>query len=183
MSLPIQVDRPAAGLDFAIPATFVSIDLYETGRGVSTVYNPKSGRWLDESNVSKEVELLFRFPESLSAMSLKRVNVKLKKNAPGRELFVKTLVNGEPETMYSQKDPTGLVEFTIDREDALAMDDQGGLWMSVKVTESENALRERAEQLAERGKQNTPNQDPIRINDDTTWTIDYLQMDAVGRIE
>ena len=183
VSVPIQIERPAAGSDFAIPATFIGTDLFDTGRGISTVYNPRTGKWIDESNNPKETELLFRFPDSLSSMTLKRVNVKLKMNAPSRKLIIKTLVDGKPEMIYEEKDPTGLVQFTIDREDALGLHEQGGLWMSVEVTESDDAIQKRAEQIAERGKDKVQNNDPIRINDDTTWTIDYIHLDAVGRIE
>lgn len=175
-SIPIQIDRPAPGSDFHVPATFIRANTFLSDRGSTVVFNPRTGQWLSELTNPVEAELRFEFPKPLRSMTLKRVNVTIKINAPSRTFFVKALVDGQPTTVYQQDNATGLLQFTIDRGDALELDNDVGLWLALGVTESKEAVEKRAAQ-AESGEAETT------VVDNTTWQIDYVHLDAVGRIE
>lgn len=127
-------------------------------------------------------------------MTLNSVTVSMKLNAPSRSLVIKAMVDGEPKTVYQQRNPTGLVRFTIEDEEALRFHSDGGLWLEIGITESDGAAVLRAERQNEatvQGAGQTPSgteplpqiQAPDRIVDNTTWQIDYIHLDAKGRIE
>lgn len=183
VSVPVQIDRPVPGSDFVVPATFIHTEPLATKLGISSLIDPRTGRWLESLTKPVVTELIFAFPKALAAMNLQSVNVSMKINAPSRSLVIRAMIDGKPEIMHQQKDPTGVVEFTIDRKEALGMHAEGGLWISFEITESDNAIKQRAEKMAERAKESLPQIDPIRIDDSTTWQIDYIHLDAVGRIE
>ena len=176
VSIPIQIDRPAPGADFQIPATFIGIEAFVGSRGASSVFNPRTGKWFTQLTKPNETELLCRFPESLSPMTLKSVTLTLKINAPSRSLVIKAMVDGQPTTVYQQMNPTGLIHVTIDRGDALQWHADGGLWLAIEITETQQAAAHRDDQQEETGTAD-------RVVDNTTWQIEFVHADAVGRIE
>lgn len=181
--VPIQIDRPASGSDFLIPATFIRTEPVAARQRHSSLIDHRTGQWIESLTKPGKTDLIFQFPPALSAMTLQSVTISMKINAPSRSLLVHAMVDGKPETMYEHRDPTGLVQFTIDRKDALHTHAENGLWLSIEITESDNAIRQRAEKLAEQEKEPESLNTPIRINDITTWQIDYVYLDAVGRIQ
>jgi hypothetical protein len=189
VSIPVQIDRPEEGIDFRIPATFVRTEAFIGERGLSSLYNARTGRWLSGLTKPTETELLFRFPEALDTMKLKQVNVAIKINAPSRTLIIETLVDGERVTVFEKKSPSGLIRFSIENEDALALHPDGGFWMEIGITESENAVRLRTEKPGgtisdlDETESNRRRKSIDRTVDNTTWQIDWIQVDAVGRIE
>ncbi|MCG8648230.1 MAG: hypothetical protein MI861_00265, partial [Pirellulales bacterium] len=177
MSIPVRVDRPTAEDEFRIPATFVGIDAHVGSRGVSSVFNPRTGKWLPELTKPTEAELVGRFPQALMPFSLRKVNVTVKMNAPSRSLVVKSMVDGKPQEVFRRSDPGGVIQFTVDRPEALQLDQQGGWWFSVGVTASRD--EQEAAALAD------PEQEPTPTSQDagsSTWQIDYIHVDAVGTI-
>ena len=173
-AIPIDIVRPAIGVDFEIPATFIEIESYSAERGVSSIYLPRSGQWLTDVTKATDTPLLFRFPDAISDVSLQRAKLTLKINAPDREFIVNGMVDGQPTELFRKRDATGELEIEIDRKDALQLHHDGGLWLEVVVTESENVEKIKS---AASGIQTT------RVKDETTWQIDYLYLSAVGRIE
>ncbi|WP_182870136.1 hypothetical protein [Stieleria mannarensis] len=190
VSVPIQIDRPEPGTEFRIPSTFVRTDTYDGAQGRTTLFNPRTGKWLPEMTKAAEAQLMFRFPEAVAAMSLDRVHVTMKVNAPSRTLFAKALVDGQPANVFSRDNATGVIEFTIDRRDALRLQDDGGLWLAVGVTESTEAKQQQTARSPTAPSQSDPSQsdqlrpdDPgERFVDNTTWQIDYVHLDAVATI-
>ncbi|WP_147867558.1 hypothetical protein [Stieleria maiorica] len=191
VSIPIQVDRPESGKQFQIPSTFIQTDTFYGAQGRTTLFNPRTGKWLPEMTKAAEAQLLFRFPAAVAAMSLDRVHVTMKVNAPSRTLFAKALIEGQPTSVFRRENATGVIDFTIDRRDALRLQDDGGLWLAVGVTESSEAqqrqqtVRPQADQTE--SDQSQPGQPPAidpaeRFVDNTTWQIDYVHLDAVATI-
>lgn len=170
-SIPLRYERVPAGSDFRIPASFVRIDSYFGERGTSTVFNPKTGKWLDEMNRPNETDLKCVPPRILLPCELKRANVSIKINAPSRVLELKGFVDGEPVTLHRQENPTGLLEIEIDNSDALKLDSQGGLRLSIAISETEEERRA----AAEPGDPSKPKA-PSR----STWRIDYVHVNLEG---
>ncbi len=164
-AIPIEIEHPGEG-DFQIPATFVQVDTFASQRGRSMVFNPRSGKWLPQLTKGADVELVCRFPRSLMPLTLKSIDVYIKINAPGRFLVVKAMIDGTPTEVFRQADPTDLIRATIDQPAALQLNQQGGLWLQVSVSDS---------------KQETDGEeqeDKKKIK--TTWQIDRLYVDAIG---
>ncbi|MCA9140836.1 MAG: hypothetical protein KDB00_28895 [Planctomycetales bacterium] len=182
ISIPIHIDRPQPGIEIRIPSTFIHVDTFASESGRSTIYNPRNGTWLKELTKPSETQLLFEFPRALSEMTLSGVTISMKVNAPSRTLFVKAMVDGEPATMFEKENANGVVQFTIDRPDALRFHSSGALWLSFGVSESagQSALNQARNEQA----------DPVDNGgviapevDNTTWQIDYVHLDAVGQIK
>lgn len=185
ISIPIQVDRPQAGTEFRIPSTFIHVDTFASETGRSTTFNSRKGTWLKDLTKPTETQLLFEFPRSVSSMTLTSVSVSMKVNAPSRTLFVKALVDGEPQTVFQQKNASGVIQFTIDQQDALRFHRDGGLWLAFGVSES-TGQAEIARAKAERKEQADPGGKVDVVEpmvDNTTWQIDYVHLDAVGRMD
>jgi hypothetical protein len=170
--VPIRIDRPAAGTRYQIPATFVRVDTFAGSRGFSSVFDPRSRQWHAMSK-PVETELVCRFPESLAPMQLNSVSLRLKINAPSRSLVVKAKIDGQPTEIFRQASPSGLVDVTIDRPEALQLNANGSWWMAIGITETE-AERDRPE----------PSSDPdsttraVDQGDASSWQIDYVNVTA-----
>ncbi|MCO8124612.1 hypothetical protein NHH03_22935 [Stieleria sp. TO1_6] len=187
LSVPIQIDTPVPDADFQVPATFIRTETFAGHRGVSFVFNPRTGRWLSQLTKPTETELLFRFPAELATMTLKQVRLKIKLNAPSRSLIVQAMVDGQPTTVYEQSDPSGTIEFTIDRADALQWHRDHGLWLSIGISKTQqqvaSATTDPADDLDSPADGNAAVIGETKEIESTTWQIDFIQMEAVGRIE
>ncbi|QDV43664.1 hypothetical protein Enr13x_35210 [Stieleria neptunia] len=175
MSIPIQLERPAAGVEFRIPSSFIRTKAFWGPQGRTTLFNPRTGKWLPEMTKAAEARLLFQFPDAARPMTLQRVNVTMKINAPSRTFFVNALVDGQPTRVFQRDNATGVIEFAIESEDALRLHADGGLWLAFGVTESFEATEQRATRSGsgEAGDQ---------VVDNATWQIDYVHLDAVAQI-
>jgi hypothetical protein len=139
MSIPIDLRPPATGETFTIPATFLRPEPFAGSRGVSSLFDARTGKWLTEVTKPTETELLFRLPEATEGMRLERAEVRIKVNAPYREVRLVTERAGTRHTVFRRKSPSGLLTFSI-AGDQLEVHPAGGLWMMVKVTPSDRAV-------------------------------------------
>ncbi len=177
VSIPIRLRRPEPEIKFQIPATFIRIDAFAGNRGVSSLFNPRTGKWFQQRTKAAEVELSCKFPKPLLPLDLQSVTLSVKINAPARSLVVKGMINGQPTVLYEEREPIGLTQFTIDRREALQLDAEGGLWLEISVSETEAEMK--AKQNADDGEQDAtdlPAQEPTI----STWQIEYVHVDAVG---
>lgn len=198
-AIPIEIQTPPPGTDFRIPATFIGLDLAKSVRGTSTVFNPRTGQWMEDVTKSKQVDLRFSFPRAVAEMSLKQVNVHLKINAPSRNVIIKCRPAGSQQAVivHEANSPTGIVEFAIDDDELLGRLDDGGWWMQIGVTQPggspaggngqpqvvDESVKARGggtdsdpAPFVPPGTPSTSEASPI------TWTIQSLHIDAVGRI-
>ncbi|TWT64857.1 hypothetical protein [Allorhodopirellula solitaria] len=168
-SLPIELAPAPSGTEFHVPATFVQIEPYAGSRGMTAIYNARTGQWL-EMNQASEPELQCMMPAEMLPCQLRRASVTIKINAPSRTLDIKALVGDEFQSVYQQSNPTGILRFDIVDPAHLTLNDRGGLVLSLAISESEEELaRQQQETSSPTAAANAPNR--------STWTIDYVQVD------
>ena len=159
-------------MEFQVPASFVRLESYAGTRGLSTVFNAETGRWLDEMNKPNETDLRCVAPSVLLPCELNRATVRIKINAPSRTLELKGFIDGQFVTLHRVENPTGLLRFEIDRPEALQLDADGGLLLSIAISQTEE------ERLAEAAEEEDP--DEPRAPSRSTWQIDYVHVNLEG---
>ncbi len=171
-SLPVQLQRLSSGSEFVVPETFVRFDTFAGTRGRTAIYNPRIGRWI-ELNQPADAQLKLIVPDVLLPCSVKRVNVQIKINAPSRTLTIlgRESASGERATLFEKKNPTGVLRFSIDDPDALQITSDGGILLSVVVSESDEE-RESIQKPVESGTLASPSR--------STWRIDHLHANVEG---
>jgi hypothetical protein len=195
VSIPIQFKRPSPGSQFQIPATFIATEAFAGRRGISSIFNARTGRWLTELTQPAEAELMFRFPKALTPFELNQATLTIKVDAPKRTLTVKALVGDKPEVVFRRENPSGLIECVIDRPEALQWHPAGGLWLSIEVSEIDAGDSETpgTPELTPRGSEETKAADQVAADqpapivadtstDTTTWQIDFVYLDAEGSL-
>jgi hypothetical protein len=95
----------------------------------------------------------------------------IKINAPSRTLELKGFIGGQFVTLHRQENPNGLLRFEIDQPDALQLDADGGLLLSLSISETEEERRAANEPV----DPNNPKM-PSR----STWRIDYVHVNLEG---
>ncbi len=177
VSLPIELQSPPSGSKFQVPASFMQIRPFAGARGSTAIFNWRTGQWIEMSKPS-EAELRCDVPRVLLPCELSRANITLKLNAPSRTLQVKALIDGQFVTVFEKQDPSGVLRFSIEDAQALELDDQGGLILSLAISPSEGELLE-AEAAAAANSTGTPLARDANPSRDT-WKIDYFHVDIQG---
>lgn len=167
-SLPIQLTPPPVGSEFFVPATFVRTEPYAGTRGLTAIFNARSGKWL-EMNQPSETEIECLLPPEMLPCQATKATVTIKLTAPSRTLVIKSLVDGNFQEVYRKENPSGLIRFEIRGPQQLALNEQGGMVLLLAISESED---ERARTLQPTPEVATAN-DPSR----STWKIDYVYVD------
>ncbi|MCD0462573.1 hypothetical protein [Roseiconus lacunae] len=196
VSVPVKIVPPQSGARIRIPSTFIEIDSFAKYRGISALFNPRSGKWLTDVTKSTETDLLFRFPTAIGQVDLERVNVTLRISAPERLVTIKAIHGDQSTTVFEENSPTGTVRFTIDDPSVLETDQHGGLVLTVSVgaptdpgDDSSIAPSPQQSRRATPGSESPNSQDfpeglaPIILESDNTnktWQIDQLTIDAEG---
>ena len=173
-SIPIQFERVPTGTPFNLPAGFVRLDARADGRVTSTIFNAQTGRWLDQMNQPNESQIQCLIPNVLLPCRLDRATVRVKISAPSRTFELRALVDDELQTLHRQDNPTGVLEFEIDRAEALEISPEGRLVLGLAVSESKEALQ-RSASAAESGIVQAED-DPNR----SVWRIDYVHVNVEG---
>ncbi len=173
VSIPIQLQRVPANSDFKLPATFVRVEAHQ---GTSSVFNPRTGRWLDQMNRPVTEQLDFMVPLELLPCRLKRAELAVKLKAPSRTLEILGFVDGQYVSLYRKANPRGLLKIEIERADVLQLDASGGLRLAIAISDSQDQpeLTAGDEEASEAtlAKPFAPNQ--------KTWQIDYVQINLEG---
>lgn len=167
-SLPIELSPPPIGSEFQVPATFVRTEPYAGRRGMTAIFNARTGQWL-EMNQPSEAEIQCLMPQELLPCRVNQATVTIKLNAPSRTLVVKSLVDGEFQEVYRKQNPSGVIRFELRGSEQLTLNEQGGLVLSLAISESDD---ERAQTQQSNTNVATAS-DPSR----STWKIDYVYVD------
>ena len=114
VALPISFQQSAPGDEFVVPPNFVSMELNAGERGYSAIYNPQTGRWLDNLTKAGSVELDCVLPSALMPCELTAATIEIKLNAPSRTLELNGLVDGKFQTLHRKENPNGLITVQID---------------------------------------------------------------------
>lgn len=182
MSVPIKFTPPQKGSHFSVPSSFVRMDLRKGDNGFSSLYNPQTGRWLNELTKASSAQLSCYVPPTLLPCKLASATVQIKLNAPSRTLELKTFVNGEYETVFQRENPTGLISVTIDEPRSLSVTPQGavGLLVSVSATEEELAAEKKRVINPRQATQEQLRQSRNNDSNKDVWGIDYLHVSFKG---
>ncbi len=167
-SVPIQLTPPPNGTEFHVPATFVRIEPHSGSRGLTAVFNARTGEWL-ELNQPRETEIQCMMPREMLPCILKRVGITIKINAPSRTLKIKSLADGEFINVYQKANPSGVIRLEIDDPQSLELNDFGGLVLSLDISPSEE----------ERGRSESDSPQAVATNGPSrsTWKIDYVHVE------
>lgn len=174
-SIPIQLGRLASGSEFLVPASFIRMESYTGIRGTSTIYNPQTGRWLDEMNKPNESELLCLVPKVLLPCELTRATIQIKMSAPSRTVWIRGLVDGELVTVDQRANPTGIMQFEITDPEALKLTSEGGLVVGLAVSESDEARPSAGDEDDPEKRDDAPNR--------STWGIDFMHVNLEGKTQ
>ncbi len=169
-SVPIEIKGTASGSEFSVPASFIRIEPYLGERGRSTIFDPRTGRWI-EMNKPAEADLRCVLPPQLLPCRLSRAHLTIKLSAPSRTFAVKALIDGQFTTVHTKQDPTGVLALDIEDPNALQLDAEGGLVLSLSISPSEEELKASAE--VKSGDQLV---EPSR----SAWQIEYLHVEVQG---
>ncbi len=169
-SIPIRFERLPKGARFKVPASFTRLEAHAGARGMSTMFNTETGRWIDELSKPAESELRCQLPKTVLPCQLERATILVKINAPSRTLEIKGLVDEQFVTLHQIENPNGLHRIEIDRPGALKLDPEGGLLIAIAVSQTDE------ERDAELDDAAAAAMGPSR----STWKIDYLHVHLEG---
>ena len=170
MSIPLRIEPPATGSDVLIPASFIRIESFVGRYGSSSVFNPRTGKWIENAGKPTRTHLRCVIPEALGPLQIDQATVTIKINAPSRTLRIEGTVDGNPTVLHEQSNPNGVLRIVIARPDALELDAAGGFHLIIQVTETELQSQIRAGLATPEGRQ----------FENSTWQIDYVRVDARG---
>jgi hypothetical protein len=147
--VPLEFDRPAAGTRVTIPSAFLPYRRLLDGR----LQQPTL-----ESQYPVDMELRFQLPPSVQPLTVERATLTVRVRAPSRRVTVGGLADGRPVTLAEVDNPVEPLRVEVTDQRLLRPDDQGGMHLTVSVT---------------------------NIGDgpfDTAWRIDAIGLEVVGRV-
>lgn len=166
--LPLELLRTPADTEFRIPATFLKPAMASDGKGVSSVFNARTGQWLRKLVRGSEANLHFKVPDEVLPCMLKSGKLTVRINAPSRLLSVWSIVDKKRELLKSISSPSGVYDFEL-KDKHLAIDDTGRV--QVVITVGKSAVEAQAEASGWAA-------DDSRL---TTWQIEYVRLTLDGR--
>jgi hypothetical protein len=178
---PIRLESLEPGTPFLLPAGFVRLESYIGARGLSTVFNSETGRWLDAMDKPSESELRCRLPNAVLPCDLQRCNVEMWVSAPGRTVEIKGRIDGQFQTVHRIDNPAGRVTFTIEDPRVLSLDQKGGFLISIAVSETEQERQRRNQPVpAENDATADASTGPLEDTNSITWAIRYVHLNLEG---
>jgi hypothetical protein len=173
ISIPLQIERPEAGADVRIPATFIAIKSFTGRQGASSVFNQRTGAWIQNATKPTRSQLHCLVPKALAPLTLTQATLTIKINAPSRSVKIEGIVDGKQTVLHEMENPNGVQRFVIDRPEALKLDADGGFHLAIVVTETgeEQETRDHGDEMS----------GPAQFIN-STWQIDYVRVDAEGTV-
>lgn len=156
LALPLRLERPAPGARVTIPAPLIPYRRIE---------NNAPTRPLMESRQNTDMHLRFQLPPAALPLEVEKARLVLKVDAPGREVKVSGRDGDQTTALHQVTSPLDPVRVEITDPRWLRLDPEGGLHLSVAISDptNENAPGRRVSQVEEK------------------WTIEYLELDVTGR--
>ncbi|MGM0491288.1 MAG: hypothetical protein ACQESR_31565, partial [Planctomycetota bacterium] len=163
VSIPVRLERTKPNSRVLIPAPFV---VYRSVAGPdgrpSVAYSNMAGKWV-ECKLATTQWLRFQMPLSVLPLQLEKASLSLGIRAPSRSVEIVVPVGDELEVVRRWSHPIGTYGCTIEGQERLGLDKDGGLRLGVRVSEDE---------AAEPGK-------PMA---QATWKIERVQLEVGGRV-
>lgn len=139
-SIPIQWQRPKAGSKFMIPATFIKPDTVTTGEGVSAIFDPRTGEWIEELTQAKQAKLRFVVPDEVFPCNITKAIGAIRLSAPSRTLTIQAQSGDSTSVVFEKQDPVGVYSFEIDDPSLLSLDEKGALQLTIDVSASKDDI-------------------------------------------
>ncbi len=178
-AVPLDIGRTLPKQTFLIPPTFIRQTSVANKHGASSVYNPRTGRWLEDATLPTQSFFRFVLPRQVVPCEVRKVEITLKIHAPSRVVELLGAKGDEQVVLETLASPRGVLPFTIDDPELLQLDEAGGLRFGVTV--SANTAQPAAAQAA--GDQSGNAAGSGRSDgafDNSTWQIDYLRLEVTG---
>ncbi|QDT08505.1 hypothetical protein [Planctomycetes bacterium K23_9] len=177
VQMPIRYQRTPSATTFTVPANFVRMEVAAGDDGYSTLFNPQTGRWLEERTRAQSTGVRCYLPSSVMPCSLTKAVIEMKITAPSRTLQIDAAVGDQFETIYQQPNPSGLVRILIDDPDQLKLDAKGSLSLRIAVSSTEQELAASNSPVQSNGSQ----QDSAA--DSRVWQIDFARVTLTGKTQ
>ena len=177
-AVPLDIGRTLPKQPFLVPPTFIRVSSASARRGASAVYNPRTGRWMEDSTLPTRSFFQFVLPREVVPCKVQAVEITLKIHAPSRTVELLGSKGDQQVIVATRASPSGVLTFTIDDPELLEVDQAGGLRFGVTVSPTEA----QAAALATRDQPRDAD-DADERNDSfehSTWQIDYLRLQATG---
>jgi len=137
IALPVTFTPPPPGQTVRIPAMLMAMSrFHDRTLGVAgTIYDPKSGQWIDNVLNAQTVAMTFQPPEALAGIELTEAELTLDLRIPGRTYEVITVRDGKVVTLARGENPGGLITVPLTGEDLPARRPDGSVLVGLRVGE------------------------------------------------
>ena len=171
VSMPLRFEKTPVATPFKVPSTFVRQGAL-LGTIGSNFFNVTTGKWLDDLIKPGQAGIRCSVPQSVMPCQLVKATIDLNIKAPGRTVAIQGFVDGEFRTLYEVMSPIGAVQYSIENSEALVLDEEGGLRLTIAVSESDE------QRLVEQDddQPGVVQIGPVR----NTWGIESLQVSLEG---
>lgn len=133
VSLPLRLVPPAPGTAIQISGPFVRYR--PVGAAQSVTFDERRRRWVGPLPTGVETTLQFQLPSEVLPIRVTSATLTISIRALSRELQIIGFAEDQPVLLESSRSPLGTVEFPIDREDVLRVNDAGELMLGINVSD------------------------------------------------
>jgi hypothetical protein len=156
LTIPLRLERPAAGERVTVPGPLVPYRrVMDSGLSKATL----------ESDQHADQHLRFQLPAAVLPFRVERARLVGKIDAPGRRVTVAGLAGTELVELHHADSPLDPIRVEIADERLLRLDDDGGLHLNLDISAPLGGQQAGA----------------LGVNQ--KWTIEYLELEVVGRAE
>jgi hypothetical protein len=156
--IPVRWERPAPGARISIPGPLVACRRILDGRSVRPSLEGSQGI---------DMHLRFQLPTEALPLKVEQARLSVKIDAPLRRVSISGQTDGGLVELRHVESPLDPIHVEIGEERYLRLDEHGGLHFHLSV-----------------GKENEssgPGSRDAKLN--RKWTIDYVELEVVGRTE
>jgi hypothetical protein len=163
LSFPCRLERTAAGTDVTVPAPWIPYRAIPGPDGdPPVVFTNFKSEWV-ETRLGVTEWFRFQLPETVLPLEVTGATVSLSVRAPSRTVELLAPDDGELVPLVSWRQPIGTYLHELDDAESIAVDDEGGIRLVVRVSDEEMAETE--DQMKQ-----------------ATWKIERFQLAIRGRV-
>jgi hypothetical protein len=156
--VPLRLERPASGERVTIPGAFVT---YRQIARLGAMQPVK------ESSQALDMRLRFQLPTVALPFKVEQARLVIKIDAPSRRVVVSGEADGKPVELHRVESPLDPIRVTLGEERLLHLDNQGGLYVNLSISDMVNG----------RDKQ----MDATLVEE--KWRIEDISLEVTGRAE